>query len=41
MGWIKNALEDIQASLNEITERLEGDVDVRIEEVICRLQQMW
>jgi hypothetical protein len=40
MGWIKNALKDIQASMNEIMEYLEGNVDIRIEEVICRLQQM-
>jgi argininosuccinate synthase len=40
MDWMKNVLKDIQASLNEIEERLKGDVDVKIEKGICRLQQM-
>jgi hypothetical protein len=40
MGWIKNTLKDIQASLKEIMEHLKGDVDVKIEEEIYQPQQM-
>jgi hypothetical protein len=40
MGWIKSELKDIKESLSEIAEHLRGDVDLKIEEVIHRLQQM-
>jgi hypothetical protein len=38
--WIKEELNDIKTCLREIADHLRGDVDLKIDEVIHRLQQL-
>ena len=40
VDWIKDELKDIKTCLTEIADHLRGDVDIKIDDVIHRLQQM-
>jgi hypothetical protein len=40
MDWIRDELSDIKACLRQIADHLRGDVDIKLEEVIHRLQQL-
>jgi hypothetical protein len=47
MDWLKDELRDIKfeigeirTSLIEIADHLRGDVDLKLEEIVCRLEQL-
>ena len=48
MDWLKDELRDIKfeigdirTSLTVIAEHLRGDVDLKLEEIIGRIEQLW
>jgi len=40
MDWLKDEIRDIKTCIVEIAEHLKGDVDLKLEEIIDRIQEI-
>jgi hypothetical protein len=40
MDWLKDEIRDIKTCIVEIAEHLKGDVDLKLEEIIDRMQEI-
>jgi len=40
MDWLKDEIRDIKTCIIEIAEHLKGDVDLKLEEIIDRMQEI-